>query len=66
LDSFYNQSDKDIAVSSLNATIANLSVNLVILGHIQEQIRLQKESMAKDEKFQRELLQMLDTIIKNQ
>ena len=56
----------DIATANLNATIANLAVNLVILGHIQEQITLQKKYMADSEEHHRELLRTLDKIISNQ
>lgn len=66
MENSYPQKDKDLELANLNATIANLGVNLVILSHIQEQITLQKQSMVDTSKFHQELLQTLDRIIKNQ
>lgn len=60
------QPKDDLELAKLNATIANFAVNLVILGHIQEQLTLQKQDMAETAEFHRELLRMLDRIIRNQ
>lgn len=71
-----DQSDRDLATATLNASISNFGANMLILSHIIEQIRLQRlmldevhlqtQMMKENERFHRELLKTLDIIIKNQ
>lgn len=58
--------EDDIATANLKAALANFGANMLILSQIEIQISLQRQLMADNAKFHRELLQSLDRIIRNQ
>ena len=61
-----SQRANELALANLNASLANLGVNIIILNHIEEQLAMQKKLIEENAKFHKELLQTLDVIIKNQ